>query len=170
VDELRKPAAVDCKHQRGTQGCAIHPTRPDICHRYRCLWLQGGLEDDERPDATGGVVDLETTGIGVRLDIRMARGRSFERSPALRAIAERYRNEMPVRVSDVEDVMDPDRAFRVLLANGIEQRVSGEQIETLRDGERVAQRVLPWAERWMRRLAIRWRNHKLHRLETGRRD
>jgi Fe-S-cluster containining protein len=167
VDELRKPAGVDCLHQRGTRGCAIHPTRPDICRRYRCLWLQGGLEDDERPDATGGVVDLEATGIGLRLGIRMARGRSFEQSPALRAIAERYRNEMPVRVSDVEDVMDADRPFRILLADGIEQRVAGERIEILRDGELVERRVLPWAERWMRRLSIRWRNHKLHRLGRG---
>ncbi|MEE8167216.1 MAG: hypothetical protein V3T64_16740 [Myxococcota bacterium] len=53
VDELHKVAGEDCIHQRGTAGCGIYETRPPICRGYRCLWLQGGLEDDERPDRTG---------------------------------------------------------------------------------------------------------------------
>jgi Fe-S-cluster containining protein len=163
VDELGKRAGHDCVHQRDERGCSIHATRPDICRRYRCLWLQGGLEDGERPNQTGGIVDLETTGVGLRLGIRVMRRGDFEASPALQAIAERYRNEMPVRISDVEDVMNPDHPFRVLLADGIEHRVAGERIEIHRDGELIERRTLPWAERWVRRLTIRWRNHKLHR-------
>ena len=73
VDELGKAAGRDCVHQRGERGCGIHATRPTICRAYRCLWLQGGLEEDERPDRTGGVVDLETTGVGLRLAIREVR-------------------------------------------------------------------------------------------------
>jgi Fe-S-cluster containining protein len=164
VDELAKRAGFDCIHQRGEEGCGIHPTRPSVCRGYRCLWLQGGLEEEERPDATGGVVDLETTGVGIRLSIRVHRSGTFEASPKLQAIAERYRREMPVRISDVESVMDPDRPFRVLLVDGVEHRVAGERIEIHRDGVLIEQRNLPWAERWMRRLMIRWRNHKLHRL------
>ena len=154
VDELAKPAGIDCVHQRGERGCGIHASRPEICRRYACLWLQGGLEDDERPDATGGIVDLEAVGPDVRLGIREIERGAFDRSPALQAIAERYRSEMPVRITDAEDVMNPDRPFRVLLADGIEQRLAGDQIEVLRDGVLVEQRVLPWAERFGRRVSI----------------
>jgi Fe-S-cluster containining protein len=161
VDELEKPAGRDCRHQRGTNGCAIHATRPTICRSYRCLWLQGGLEDDERPDAIGGVVDLETTGIGLRLAIREARAGSFDESPKLQAIAERHRSTMPVRITDTGDVNDPDRPIRVLLADGVEQRVAGVRIEVLRDGVAVESRGLPWLERLVRWLSLRWKAMRL---------
>jgi hypothetical protein len=163
VDELRKPAGIDCIHQRGEHGCGIHATRPTICRGYECLWLQGGLEDDERPDATGGIVDLETVGVGLRLGIREIRRGAFDASPALQAIAERYRSQMPVRITDAEDVMNPDRPFRVLLADGIEHRLAGERIEVVREGIVIGNQRLPWAERLgrlvsigIRRISMRW--------------
>jgi Fe-S-cluster containining protein len=160
VDELAKPAGRDCVHQRGDQGCSIHATRPPICRAYRCLWLQGGLEDDERPDRTGGIVDLETTGVGLRLAIREARPGAFDESPALRAIAERHRGSMPVRISDVGDPMDPDRPFRVLLAGGVEQRVVGDRVDLFREGVPVETRRLPWLDRMARRVGIAWRRRR----------
>jgi Fe-S-cluster containining protein len=162
VDELDKRAGDDCTHQRGENGCGIYQSRPAICRSYRCLWRQGGLEDDERPDATGGIVDLETVGVGLRLAIRVERRGRFERSPKLLAIAERYRSEMPVRITDTEEVMNPDRPFQVLLPKGVMHHVEGERIDVYRDGVRVEQIILPWAERWARRLSIWWRNHWLH--------
>ena len=167
VDELAKPAGRDCIHQRGERGCSIHATRPPVCRGYRCLWLQGGLEDDERPDRTGGIVDLESTGIGVQLSIREVRRGAFDESPALQSIAERYRNEMPVRISDAEDVMNPDRPFRVLLPDGEEQRVSGDRIEVYRDGQLAEERVLPWAERIGRRVSLWWRSRKLRHIKPA---
>ena len=161
VDELAKPAGSDCVHQRGPNGCAIHATRPPICRAYRCLWLQGGLEDAERPDATGGVVDLEPTGVGLRLAIREARPGAFDESPALQAIAERYRTSMPVRITDTGDVTDPDRPFRVLLADGVEQRVAGERIDVYRGGVWVDSRRIPWVDGLARRILNRWRLREL---------
>lgn len=162
VDELDKRAGDDCVHQRGSRGCGIYETRPPICRAYQCLWRQGGLEDDERPDITGGIVDLETVGVGLRLGIRLRERGLFERSPKLRAIAERYRSEMPVRITDAEDVMNPDRPFQVLLADGIEQRIAGVRIEIYRDGILVEKRVLPRLERLARKISIWWRSHWLH--------
>lgn len=167
VDELAKRAGRNCEHQRGEAGCAIHATRPSICRAYECLWLQGGLEDDERPDQTGGIVDLETTGIGLRLGIREVRPGAFDESPALQAIAARYREQMPVRITDAQDVMNPDRPFRVLLAEGVEQRLSGDSMEILRDGVLVEQRRLPWAERLGRRLSIAIRRLWLRGASRG---
>ncbi len=163
VDELGKRAGLDCVHQRGQAGCAIHAERPSICRAYECLWLQGGLEDDERPDRTGGIVDLETTGIGLRLGIREVRPGAFDESPALQAIAARYREQMPVRITDAHDIMNPDRPFRVLLAEGVEQRLSGDRMEVFRDDVLVERKRLPWAERLGRRLSI-----AVRRLSLGR--
>jgi Fe-S-cluster containining protein len=165
VDELEKRAGEDCVHQcaddtHGT-GCGIYETRPEICRAYQCLWRQGGLEEDERPDATGGIVDLETVGVGLRLGIRMRRLEDFDAASKLRRIAERYRSEMPVRITDVEDVMNPDRPFRVLLPEGEEHRVFGERIEVHRAGVLVEEKVVPWAERWVRAVLIWWRNRTL---------
>ena len=160
VDELEKRAGTNCEHQcfggdDGDQwGCAIHASRPLICRRYECLWLQGGLEEDERPDKTGGIVDLETVGVGLRLGIREVHRGAFDASPTLQAIADRYRSEMPVRITDAEDVMNPDRPFRVLLANGVEQRLAGDRIEIYQNEVMIEEKVLPWAERLGRRLSI----------------
>ncbi|MFK7895464.1 MAG: hypothetical protein AB8G23_06490 [Myxococcota bacterium] len=164
VDPLGKRAGDDCVHQRGAAGCGIYETRPPICRGYQCLWLQGGLEDDERPEQTGGIVDLETTGIGLRLAIREGHRGAFDASPALQAIAERYRSEMPVRITDAEDVLNPDRPFRVLLPEGVEQRVTGDLIEVFRDGVLIEQKRQPWAERTVRRLMNFWRNRKLRHI------
>jgi Fe-S-cluster containining protein len=167
VDELAKPAGQDCRHQRGEQGCGIHAQRPAICRGYRCLWLQGGLEEDERPDRTGGIVDLESTGIGLRLGIREVRPGEFDRSLALQTIAARFRNQMPVRVTDADDVMNPDRPFRVLLAEGEEQRVRGERIDVFRSGVFIETRVLSWAERLGRKATIWWRSRTLQRIDRS---
>lgn len=170
VDPLDKPAGVDCVHQRGDRGCGIYATRPPICRAYQCLWLQGGLEEDERPDRTGGIVDLESVGIGLRLGIREVRRGSFDASAALQQIASRYRSEMPVRITDTEDVMNPDHPFRVLLADGLEHRVAGDRIDVYRDEVLVEQRRLPWAERVARRVGNWWRNHRLRRMSAPSRD
>jgi Fe-S-cluster containining protein len=154
VDELSKPAGSDCRHQRAELGCGIHATRPGVCRGYHCLWLQGGLEAEERPDRTGGIVDLEPDGIGVRLGIREIRPGAFEASPALQAIADRYRGQMSVRIIHHGDPDDPDRPFRVLQADGLEHRVHGEWVEVMRHGERLKSHRLPWAERLGRRWSI----------------
>ena len=167
VDELRKPAGVDCEHQRAEGGCAVHATRPSICRGYHCLWLQGGLENEERPDRTGGIVDLEAVGAGVQLSIREIRPGAFDASPSLQAIADRYRSQMPVRVTDTADLENPDRPFRVLLADGVEQRVAGERIEIFEKGALRETRTLPWLERWARRLSIWRRRRALDRMARG---
>ena len=146
----------------------IHATRPPICRGYHCLWLQGGLEDDERPDRTGGIVDLEAVGAGVQLSIREIHPGAFDRSPMLQSIADRHRSQMPVRITDTADLENPDRPFRVLLADGIEQRVEGERIEIFEGGVLRETRRLPWLERMARRLSVWRRRRALQRLARGR--
>jgi Fe-S-cluster containining protein len=167
VDELAKLAGTPCVHQRPEGGCGVHPRRPAICRRYRCLWLQGGLEQDDRPDRLGAVLDLASRGGFPELVVHEASPGAFERSPRLREIAQRYRLAMPVRILDSACVLDPDRPFRVLLPGGEEQRVAGERIEIWRDGVRVAEQRMPWLERLARRAALAARRLRLRRHRRG---
>lgn len=167
VDALAKPGGAPCVHQRIGRpegACAIHATRPAICRGYRCLWLTGALDEEDRPDRLGAVLDLLTEGASPTLVIREASPGAFEASPRLRAIAERYRKTVPVRVSDAHDVWDPDRPFRLLLADGVEQRVAGDRIRVYRDDAFVEERRLPWLDRAWRRAVLAVRALRLRRL------
>lgn len=55
IGELQKPAYTTCQHSC-KQGCLIYGQHPQECKDYRCLWLQGFLEDCERPDEVGWVI------------------------------------------------------------------------------------------------------------------
>jgi hypothetical protein len=164
VDELGKPGGTPCIHQRSQgPGCGIHAARPTICRAYRCLWLQGSLEDEDRPDRLGAVVNLRPVGESLRLEIVQAQPGVFDASPRLRGIAERYRGSMPVRITDLAAPLDPDAPFRLLLPDGEEQRVAGERITLLRQGRVVSERRLPWLERRVRRLLLAWSGFRLRR-------
>ena len=166
VDEIGKLGGKSCRHQRVEGGCAIHAQRPQICRAYRCLWLKGSFRDADRPDLLDAVVDLVPEGGLVVLAIRQARPGAYDDSVRLQEIAAEFRQSMPVRITDVEDVLNADRPFRVLLPDGTEQRVSGEQISIYRDGELVEERRLSWLERIARNALVKLRQFKLRRVRS----
>ena len=167
VDELAKLGGTPCLHQRAEGGCAIHARRPAICRRYRCLWLGGALEEGDRPDRLGAVLDLASRGGLPELVVHEREPGAFDASPRLREIAEAYRASMPVRVLGGADVLDADRPFRILLPGGEEQRVSGARVEIWRDGARVEVRGAPWLERLVRRLSLAVRRLRLRPHRRG---
>lgn len=164
VDEIGKLGGDPCIHQRGSGGCGIHATRPDICRAYRCLWLAGGLDPSDRPDRIGAVLDLVNEGAGPWLAIRQAESGTFEQSERLQEIAEAFRISLPVRITDAADTLDADRPYRVLLPGGEEHRVTGDRVEILRDGCPVETRRLPWLERQVRRWVLAFRRRRLGRF------
>ncbi len=187
VDELAKLAGTPCVHQRGKAaqrprsepeasgarapaeegGCQIYARRPAICRSYRCLWLRGSLDEEDRPDRLGAVLDLASRGGLPELVVHEAEPGAFDRSPRLREIAERYRPSMPVRILDAASVLDPERPYRVLLAGGEERRVAGERVETWRGGVRIGMERLAWLERIARRAAIALRRLRLRPHRRG---
>jgi Fe-S-cluster containining protein len=164
VDQLRKLGGTPCRELRAAPaapGCGIHATRPAICRAYACLWLSGGLEEDDRPDRLGAVLDVAAEGGVARLRVHEAAPGVYERSARLREIAARYRESMPVRISDVARAGDPDAPVRELGPGGAELRVEGEWLVRLADGREAERRRLPRLERSLRRLALAWRARRL---------
>lgn len=160
VDELAKLGGRSCMYVRDGGGCAVHERRPEICRAYRCAWLQGAFNEEDRPDALGAVLDWVPRGDSVRLLIRQAKPDAFDRSLRLQQIAEQARESGLVEIRDVEDVMDPDRPFRVLEPDGTELRIAGSRIEVIRDETVVEQRRVPLLERavsWLRQRFVAWR-------------
>jgi hypothetical protein len=165
VDELGKLGGTPCRHLGPPgSGCSIHPRRPGICRRYQCLWLRGWFEPEDRPDALGAVLDLDASGGALRLAVRLASKDGLERSPRLRALVERMRETLPVRITDTDDVLNPDRPYRVLLAGGEEHRVTGDVTVVARPGEPLVSRRAPWLERTLRRLVLRREQRRLRRF------
>ena len=89
MNELQKLGGISCVHQNESgPGCSVHEQRPQICRAYRCLWLKGGLPEENRPDRLGAVLDIFHDGAQARLEIRQSRSGTFENSSDLAAIAE----------------------------------------------------------------------------------
>jgi len=95
------------------------------------------------------------------LAIREVRPGVFDASPRLQEIAEACRVTMEVRITCADDVMDADRPYRVLLPDGEEHRIEGEQTTVWRSGEVVARERMPTVERWARRLMLAWQRRRL---------
>lgn len=167
VDELAKPARVPCKQLR-TQGhgCSIYETRPRICRGYACAWLQGSFGDDDRPDRLGAVLDLQFRGDRLWLEIHEESPGAFDRSPRLQQIADEYRGAALVRISDADRVAEPDRPFRILLADGVEQRVHGQRVDVYRDGVRIDSTEMGWLRRRLLQLWQAWGRRRADRART----
>jgi hypothetical protein len=64
IDEhdFQKEAGVPCVHlvqdNRGGHKCGIYSpdTRPSICRNFLCGWMQGVLQEGDRPDRSGVIV------------------------------------------------------------------------------------------------------------------
>ena len=108
-------------------------------------------------------MDIVHDGAQARLEIRQIRPGIFDASTELVEIAKHYRASMPVRITDVEEVMEADRAYRVLLPGGEEHRVCGEWTEIHRPGQPVENRRLSPIERWVRRGILGWQRLRLRR-------
>jgi hypothetical protein len=106
------------------------------------------------------VLDLVARGDAIRLVVRQARPDAFEHSSRLREIVAETRRSMPVELRDVDDVLDPDRPYRVFEPSGEDLEIAGDRVRVYRDGALVGERRAPWLERTLRGISQsidRWR-------------
>ncbi|MBM4385014.1 MAG: hypothetical protein FJ091_16805 [Deltaproteobacteria bacterium] len=163
---MKKLGGISCA-ALGARGCTIYARRPHICRAYQCLWLQGKLDIEDRPDRLGAVLDVVFEGAHSVLAIREAKPGALAASARLRAIAVRYREAMPVRISGVEDVLASDAPVRTLLPGGEELLARGEVVTRLRDGRELDTTRAPWLERGLRRLALAWQRRRIRGYGDG---
>lgn len=164
VDELRKLGGTKCAQLRQAPegpGCSIHEKRPRICRAYACLWLSGGLDEGDRPDRLGAVLDLVSEGHTARLRVHEAVPGAYDASPRLRSVVARFRASMPVRISDVARPLDPNARIRELLPDGSERLLEGDVVTELRPGATPRRRRMPWPFRALRRARDRVRAWRL---------
>jgi Fe-S-cluster containining protein len=166
VDELRKLGGVSCA-ALGVRGCAIYARRPSICRAYQCLWLQGKLDAEDRPDRLGAVLDLVHEGGGALLAIREAKPGATDANPRLAAIAARYREAMPVRITRAADALASDAPVRTLLAGGEEIVATGDVVVRLRKGAPPERTRAPRLERALRRLQLAWQRRRIRGYDDG---
>lgn len=57
VVELNKPPGKWCQHCSIGKGCKIYFERPQSCHEFRCEWLKGFGEEQDRPDRVKVILD-----------------------------------------------------------------------------------------------------------------
>lgn len=95
VEELRKPGGARCPAQTGS-GCQVYALRPAGCQAFRCLWLLGQFEEEDRPDKVGAVfvgkgVEVEGRGLlrYVQVWIEAEAGELSKRAQELLALAGR---------------------------------------------------------------------------------
>ena len=56
VGDIKSNAYEPCKHLTA-KGCGIYKDRPENpCRSFSCAWLQGHMEEKDRPDRSGGIV------------------------------------------------------------------------------------------------------------------
>ncbi|MEJ0053298.1 MAG: hypothetical protein WDN10_01025 [bacterium] len=54
---FEKPAGKWCQHCTPGKGCKIYEDRPRACVLFKCSWLKGIGEEDDRPDRRKVVLD-----------------------------------------------------------------------------------------------------------------
>lgn len=57
VPEIKKETGQLCRFCSG-KGCGIYSKRPRSCQDFKCQWLIGFGEEEDRPDKSGRVLDF----------------------------------------------------------------------------------------------------------------
>ncbi|MEM9418559.1 MAG: hypothetical protein AAGA25_05810 [Planctomycetota bacterium] len=97
IEELAKPAFTACPHECGS-GCNAYASRPTSCRDFRCLWLDGHLEEEDRPDKLGVIfTTTHDEQVGVHPLLVEAQPRGIDR-PAVQDAIARLTDKSPVLV------------------------------------------------------------------------
>lgn len=56
VTDIAKPKHTRCPSQCAA-GCAVYASRPQSCRLYKCSWLEGHGQEDDRPDKSGVIME-----------------------------------------------------------------------------------------------------------------
>jgi hypothetical protein len=96
VHEFGKVPFHACPHVRREGGCGIYASRPPSCAEFSCVWLQGQLEDEHRPDRVGIV--LATADLYPDLQVLFAYVSRFDADKEQRELLSAIAQQIPIVV------------------------------------------------------------------------
>ena len=59
TEEMKLDGGEYCDACHIGTGCTIYQSRPIACQAYRCIWVCGKGNDEDRPDRLGVVIDMK---------------------------------------------------------------------------------------------------------------
>lgn len=66
IPELRKPFGQKCPHSCAI-GCQIYAVRPNSCKSFKCAWLMGYGDEEDRPDKSDALAEFKFGPLGEQL-------------------------------------------------------------------------------------------------------
>ena len=113
------------------------------------------------------MLDLVHEGGAALLAIREAMPGATGANARLAAIAARYREAMPVRITRAADALQSDAPIRTLLAGGEEVVATGDTVVRRRAGAEGLHTRAPVLERAVRRLQLAWQRWRIRGYDDG---
>lgn len=82
IVEVESPAGQWCQHCAPGTGCKIHPTRPDTCRDFYCMWLsEAGLGPEWKPEKSKIVLRFELNGRRIAAHVDASVPGAWRRDP-----------------------------------------------------------------------------------------
>lgn len=82
IDVLSKPAGKWCVHCLPGRGCGIYETRPMICRKFLCVWMQNGeLSAEWKPEKSKMYLSYELSGERIAAHVDPATPGAWRREP-----------------------------------------------------------------------------------------
>ena len=116
IEETQSPAGDWCKHCDPGRGCRIHPTRPQTCRDFYCMWLTlGDIGEHWKPARSKMVLRSELDGARIAAHVDKSSPGAWLRAPYYQdlkrwaAIAAQGDNQVSVWIGMHAIVVLPER-------------------------------------------------------------
>ena len=122
-----KPGGTPCKYlKKDGHGCSVYGTskKPTVCTKFKCGWLSGMGEEEDRPDKSGVFLHIDTFNGGTwifvmetKKDAHLTTGKDI-----ILDIANKF--DIPIIVSDYDTKIGKDFGDYVILKKKLEPKAS----------------------------------------------
>lgn len=122
--EFFKPAGTSCKHY--CDGCELFgkDKRPDVCNTYKCGWLHGYGNEEDRPDKSGVMISISKFNGGTWIFIQELKEKAIS-TTARDVIIDVINNvDLPGIVVDYNTPIGEDYGDYVIIKDKLDSRSS----------------------------------------------
>jgi len=137
---LDKPAGVRCKNLKkedsACDSCTIYKDRPAPCAAFKCLWLRGFGDENDRPDKSKVMSYFHRADNGTWIYVMELADKAHKTTGKNILIDTLNRVPVPIIVSDFNTPFGEDKGDYVIVSKELEQRTArmkGELLYKLND-------------------------------------